>query len=327
MTLLPPLAPARLNAGARAIQAARYMLRLAVLALVAWGFWNATARIRPHVEYAGVIPRLEALAARFTVQDLVVVESRGASDMHVLALPLAYIYGKPVVVLNSPKPDKAVFEVFLDWARQHYRDVYFIGGGGTVLLSQKVAVEAVASERFQVPEYESLRNAYPTRVRFKEFDFGIYKFVPPSPASDALVLDIGERDDLQVVRFHSKERDQRGTYRWTRALSYLILIGVPADARQLVLWMDNGGRPASLQPAQVEAFFGDISLGRVVVGPGMRPYTLPIPADVASAAASSPDAATVRLHTVTWRPRAVLGATDQRELGVMVSRVEIRRAP
>src|ERR1700752_1355868 len=104
------------------------------------------------------------MAPRFTSQDLVIVESRNASDVHVLALPLAYIYDKPVLVLNSPKPDKATFEVFLGWAKQHYRAVYFIGGGGTDLLSQRVAVEAVASERFQIPEYESARNAYPTRV-------------------------------------------------------------------------------------------------------------------------------------------------------------------
>ncbi|MBK5296112.1 MAG: glycosyltransferase family 39 protein [Vicinamibacteria bacterium] len=325
MTLSSPLAPARLNADARAIRAARYILRLAVLALVAWGFWNVTARVRPHVEYAGVIPRLEALAARFTVQDLIVVESRSASDMHVLALPLAYIYNRTVLVLSSRKPDKAAWLAFLKWAWAHYRAVYFVGGVGTDVLSRDVAGTSAVSERFLVPQYDSPMNAYPERVRLKEFDFGVYRLVPRSPALP--VIDIGEGDGLNVVRFHAAERDARGTYRWTRALSYLILIGVPADARQLVLWMDNGGRPASLQPAQVEAFFGDISLGRVVVGPGMRPYTLPIPAEVASAAASSPDAATVRLHTVTWRPRAVLGATDQRELGVMVSRVEIRRPP
>jgi hypothetical protein len=43
------------------------------------------------------------------------------------------------------------------------------------------------------------------------------------------------------------------------------------------------------------------------------------------AAAASPDAVTLRLRTVTWRPRAVLGTPDDRELGVMVDRVEIRR--
>lgn len=325
-TLLLPL-NGRPGAGQRLERAGRYALRLAVLAMVAWGFWTQMARIRPHVEYAGVIAHLEAMAARFTSQDLVVVESRNASDVHVLALPLAYIYDKPVLVLNSPKPDKATFEVFLGWARQHYRGVYFIGGGGTDLLSQRVAVEAVTSERFQIPEYESVRNAYPMRVRFKEFDFGIYRFVPPSPGADHLVLDVGEQDDLQVVRFHAKERDQRGSYRWTRGLSYLSLVGVPADARALVIWMDNGGRPAAAPRAQVEVFIGDVALGQVVVGPGMHPYSLAIPPEVAEAAAASPDSVTVRLRTVTWAPRTVLRVADDRELGVMVDRVEIRRAP
>ena len=105
------------------------------------------------------------MAARFTAQDLVVVESRNASDLHVLALPLAYIYDTPVLVLNSPKPDKAVFEVFLGCARQHIATCTSSGAAAPTCCRGPVAVESVASERFQVPEYESLRNAYPTRVR------------------------------------------------------------------------------------------------------------------------------------------------------------------
>ena len=121
-----------------------------------------------------------------------------------------------------------------------------------------------------------------------------------------MVLDIGEQDDLQVVRFHAKERDHRGTYRWTRALSYLSLIGVPADTQRLCYgWTTAAGR-GKAPPAEVEAFIGEISLGRVVVGAGMQAYTLAIPAEVARAAAASPDAVTVRLRTVTWHPRAVL---------------------
>lgn len=319
--LLLPLA----RSGAR--RAGRYALRLAALAIVAWGLWSATAPIRPHVEYAGVVREMESLAARFTPADLVIVESRNASDIHVLALPLAYIYDRQVLVLNSPKPDKAAFEVLLGWARDRFDDVYFIGGGGTDLLSQRVAVESVASLRFQVPEYESLRNAYPTRVRYKEFDFGVYRFVPPASSPDGLVLDIGAEDDLQVVRFHAKERDKRGTFRWTRALSYLSLVGIPADATELVLWMDNGGRPASAPPAVIEALIGDTSLGQVTVGDGVRPYSLPIPPAIAAAAAASPDAVTVRLRTVTWRPGDFGAVAEARELGVMVDRVEIRRGP
>jgi len=323
-TLLVPLAS---RAGSRATIAGRYALRLVVLGLIAWGLWDAARPIRTHVEFAGVIPRLEAIAARFSDRDLVVVESRNASDLHVLALPLAYIYDRAVLVLNSPKPDKARFEIFLGWARAKYDAVYFIGGGGTDLLSRSVAVEAVESERFQIPEYESVRNAYPTRVRYKEFDFGIYRFVPPSLGSSPDAIDVGEQDDLQVVRFHAKERDARGTYRWTRALSYLSLIEVPADARELVLWMDNGGRPAKAPPAEVEISIGETTLGRVTVGAGMAPYTVPIPQDIAAAAAASPDSVIVRLRTLTWRPREVLKVGDDRELGVMVDRVEIRRGP
>lgn len=324
-TLLLPMAPARREAGARTARAGRYVLRLAVLALVAWGFWNATARIRPHVEYAGVIPRLEKLAARFTREDLIVFETRNATDLHVLALPLAYIYDRNVLVLTSRKPDKAELLAFLRWAWSRYRAVYFLGGNRTDVLSRDIAVESVASERFLLPEYDSPTNAYPDGVRLKEFDFGIYKFVPRAPALPR--LDVGSGDGLYVREFHAEERDARGSYRWTRAESYLTLVGVPADASQLVLWMDNGGRPASAPPAQIDVSVGAVSLGRVVVGPGIRPYAFPIPPDIARAAEASADPMTIRLDTVTWNPGALLKAIDDRDLGVMVDRVEIRRAP
>ena len=122
-TLLLPTVPGRQDAGARAARTVRYLLRVAVLALVAWGFWSASTRIRPHVEYAGVIQRLEQLAARFTVQDLIVVESRNVSDLHVLALPLAYIYNRNALVLSSPKPDKEAWSTLLRWAGAQNRTV------------------------------------------------------------------------------------------------------------------------------------------------------------------------------------------------------------
>jgi hypothetical protein len=312
------------RAGSRVVTAARHALRLVLVGLVGWSFWQATELIRPHVEFAGIIPRLEQMAARFGGDELLVFESRNASDLHVLATPLAYIYAKPVLVLNSPKPDTLLFAQFVRWARSKYRNVYFLGGGGTDLLSRDVAVVPVASERFQVPEYESLRNAYPTHVKRKEFDFGIYRFVDPAPSTGTVTLDIGDRDDLSVVRFHAKERDQRGTFRWTRAQSYLSLVSLTSDADTLVVWMENGGRPAKAPPAEVEVFFLDVSLGRVAVGPARKPYAFPIPPALAAQAAAMNDAVTVRLVSTTWNPRALIGADDDRELGVMVDRVEVR---
>jgi hypothetical protein len=141
-----------------------------------------------------------------------------------------------------------------------------------------------------------------------------------------LRLDIGDMDDLYVVRFHAKERDARGTFRWTRAQSYLSLVGIASDARELVIWMDNGGRPASAAPAAVQVFLGETELGRVTVGRERRPYVFPIPGPLAAAAASSTSATTIRLLSTTWNPRALTGGSDDRDLGVMVDRVEVRGA-
>ena len=46
---------------------------------------------------------------RFDDDDLLIVESRDASDTHVLGLPLAYIYDRNVLLLRSRLPDKSAF--------------------------------------------------------------------------------------------------------------------------------------------------------------------------------------------------------------------------
>lgn len=284
------------------------------------------ARIFRHVEYAGVIPRLEQLAARFADNDLVIVESRNASDLHVLALPLAYIYARPVLVLNSPRPDRAMMEAFIADARTRYREVFFLGSGGTDLLTRRIGVEPVGSDRFQVPEYESPPNAYPSGARRKEFDFGVYRFVDVSGLARTPVLVVGERDDLQVVRFHAKEKDPASgrTYRWSRDVSYVSLLNVTPDTRTITLWMADGRRPAKLGRAVVEVSLNERVLATVTVGADMQAFEVPVPPDVAEAAASSEDPARLRLRTSTWSPRKALGAPDDRELGVMVFRVETR---
>ncbi|MCL4847084.1 MAG: glycosyltransferase family 39 protein [Acidobacteria bacterium] len=298
---------------------------LAVFVAIASVFWQASQPIAAHVEYAGLIPRIEQFSERFGSDDLVVVESRNSSDMHVVAVPLAYIYAKPVLVLASPRPDKRAFEQFLGWARDRYREVYFLGGGGTDLLSRRIAVVPVASERFQVPEYDAPVNAYPSGVRAKEFDFGLYRFVDPRDDPGWFVLDIGVDDDLHVVRFHAKERDGAGqAYRWTRDVSYVSVQHLTAESRMLTLWMVDGGRPPTAPPAEVEIALDERVLGRVVVDGTLRPYTFGIPADVAAAAAASDDPARLRISVPIWTPRAHLGTPDDRDLGVRLQRVEAR---
>jgi hypothetical protein len=302
----------------------RVGIRLVLLILLASNLLQTTRPILGHVEYAGIVPRIEQLATRFDDDDLVVVESRNASDLHVLALPLAYIYARNVLVLASPKPDKALFASFLDWARSRYRNVYFLGGGGTDLISRRIGVSVVGSDRFQVPEYESLRNAYPTRTRAKEFDFGIYRFTGPVAAQPVISIDIGTMDDLNVVRFHAKERNKERSFRWTRNQSYVSILGIQRTTSSLTVVMGNGGRPQTVPAATVAVFLDDYPLGSVTVGSSPKPYSFSIPSAIAEADAGKDEPALLRLVSSTWNPRGVLGVNDDRDLGVMVDRIDVR---
>jgi hypothetical protein len=293
------------------------------LALVAVHYVRAAQPVVDHVEYAGVIPRIEQLAARIADDDLLVVESRDAgSDVHVFALPLAYTYARQVLVLSSAAPDKATFAAFLEAARSRYRRVLFLGSGGSDLLSSRWTVEPIESVRFQIPEYDSPRDAYPRFVEQKEFDYSVYVFGPPAAAAPAATLDVGISDDLHAVRFHAKEQTEGRTFRWTQAQSFVIVNRIAPTARAIALWMNDGGRPAAAPPADVTVLIGERVLGTVRVSGGFQEYEVPIPPDVAAAAGTEP--VRVTLRTPTWNPLTTLGRSDNRDLGVMLDRVAVR---
>lgn len=298
-------------------------LGLVFLVLLGQRYARAAAPVLPHVEYAGIIPKMEELSARIHPDDLVVVEARDASDIHVLGLPLAYIYARQVLLLNTPVPDKTAFGAFLDWASARYGRVFFLGSGGTDLLSRRWSVDPVVSERFSIPEYETTPwNAYPRSVRQKEFDYGLYVFGPPRPHGPVFDLDIGVRDDLHVVRFHAKEQSEGRWMRWTSRTSYISVARLRAESRTVTLWMNDGGRPPAAAAAEVRVFLQERLLGTATVTTGFKPYAFTIPADAAAAAAAD-DVARLRLVSTLWNPHAVMGTGDDRELGVMVDRVRI----
>ncbi|MGE5361956.1 MAG: hypothetical protein ACM3NQ_23315 [Bacteroidales bacterium] len=301
----------------------------ATLAVIVLGaqLVRANRAIVGHVEYRGAVARLDDLKRRFTPDDLVIFEARNTdSDLHVLALPLAYCWQQPVLVLDSPVPDKQMVRVLLASAAGRYRNVYFVGGGGTNLVSRSIQSDPVMSERFQLPEYESRKNAYPRAVRYKEFDFGVYRLRPSTSTASTFALEIGQLDDLNVVRFYAKEKGPDGlAFRWSRRTSYIAAPPLQKAAHEITLWLSDGGRPATAPKAEVVVLFNDRQLGIVRPTTEFRPYSFAVPADAVVPASAQPDdAAVVRLMTNTWTPSKVLGTTDDRELGVMVRRVEIR---
>jgi hypothetical protein len=306
-------------------RALRTTVGVVFIGMLAVHYARAAAPVLPHVEYAGVIPKLEAISRQIGDRDLLIVESRGASDVHVLAAPLAYIYARNVLVLDTPRPDRATVAAFLDWARTAYDRVLFMGGGGTSLLSPAWDVAALASERFTIPEYDAPVDAYPRLVHNKEFDYSLYELTAPSDAApDARFnLDVGVNDDLHVVRFHAKEQSEGRTFRWTRARSFVSVTSLHPTSRELVLWMSDGGRPPAAAPADVSVALDDEVLGVVRVTNGFKPYAFAIPPPV-TARLSTAGTAELRLSTTVWNPRLVLGTPDDRELGVMLDRVELK---
>jgi hypothetical protein len=304
----------------------RALLGVVFVSLLATHYARASRPIVDHVEYAGLIPKLEQLSSRIGDDDLVIAEGRDAgSDVHTLALPLAYIYARNVLVLSPARPDKRAIAAFLEWAHGHYRRVLFIGGGGTDLLSYRYGVQPIASDRFQVPEYDAPTNGYPRFVRQKEFDFGMYEFTPPQPREGLWFdLDVGVRDDLHVLRFHAKEQTAGHTFRWTHPTSYIAVTVIHPTSHDVTIWMSNGGRPPSVEPADVGVYLHNQRLGSVRVGDGFLPYTLPIPSELAARAAALSDPVELKLVTTVWNPHEVLGTPDDRKLGVMVDRVTVR---
>jgi hypothetical protein len=297
---------------------------IAATLLLGHHYFSFSQPIRTHVEYAGIIPRLEQLASTFADDDLVLFESRRASDVHVLALPLSYIYARNVLVLATPQPDKPAVAHFLEWAGGKYRNVYFVAGGGTDLLSADVGSVVVRTERFQVPEYEKTAyDTYPRRSVMKPFDFTIYKLVTAGSTRAPESLDVGGTDDLHLLDFHPKERLGGGpvTFRWSQDSSVLLMHVAP-QSREFVLRL-SGGRPRGVAPAQVTILVNGEEIGRVEPSNDFREHAFPIPAALAAAAGAS-DTARIEIRSSTWTPRAVGGGSDIRALGVMVDRAEIR---
>ena len=304
----------------------RIVIGAVFVVLLAVHYARASRPVIDHVEYAGLIPRLQTLADTIRDGDLAIVEARDAnSDVHVLGLPLAYVYGRQVLVLNSARPDKAQLAQFTAWAHTRYRRVLFIGGGGTDLLSHRYGVRPIASERFQVPEYASLVDAYPTYVRRKEFEYGVYEFTDPSPTEGLWFdLDVGTRDDLHVLRFNAKEESEGRTFRWTGRRSFISVTVIHPDSRELTVWMSNGGRPASVPPADVTVSLSGEVLGTVRVGNGFAAYSFPISPALARRAAAFGDPVELALASTVWNPHDALRTVDDRDLGVMVDRVAVR---
>ena len=207
-----------------------------------------------------------------------------------------------------------MFAAFLESARANYRRVLFLGGGGTDLLSSRWSVEPLASDRFQIPEYESAQNAYPRSVKQKEFEYSVYAFGPPVGRPAANELDVGVNDDLNVDPLSRQGGDRRtddplvaGAHRSSSST------GFGAGDRTLALWMNDGGRPAAAPPADVTVSLDDRGARHRARDGGVQGYAVADSARRGRGAAATGEPVRITLRTATWNPRTVLGTADDRD--------------
>jgi hypothetical protein len=90
---------------ARWLQWTRHAVGVVLIAVLAGTFITATLRILRHV---GTDSSPARTPAATIADDDLVVESRNASDVHVLALPLAYTYARNVLVLPRTDPNRGL---------------------------------------------------------------------------------------------------------------------------------------------------------------------------------------------------------------------------
>jgi hypothetical protein len=319
----------RLWAGKRTIGIAATAVGTIGALILGQHYLKASHPIRTHIDYANAIPQLEALAGRFGDNDLVIVEPRGRSELHTLALPLSYIWARKVLVLHDLRPDKPMFREFLRSAWPRYDNIYFIGGGGqtgTDLLSVGIGVEHVKTDTVRIPVSEATPyDRLPTSLRTLIFNFTIYRLIASASEDEAFRIDVGSLDEFHVSRFHDKERlgNSKTTFRWTTDRSLFSMPPLKREHRQLVLRVSNG-RPRTAPPARFTVFLAGQAIGTADPVGEFRDYTFAIPAELAATLAQQPADAEVRIESTTWTPRDVLGGADDRALGVMIDRAEIR---
>ena len=112
--------------------------------------------------------------------------------------------------------------------------------------------------------------------------------------------------------------------RWTQDQSFVSVTTLPPLAREVVLTMSNGGRPEHQAPSEVSVYMNDRLIGTARVSDGFRPYTFALPEGLAGGLTAPHTPARLAIRTTVWSPGEVLGGGDDRELGVMVDRVQVR---
>ncbi len=296
---------------------ARRVLAALATAFLFAAFLRDTVPLFRHRDWGGAVRFVQDVARRFGPDDVLVFEQ--PKSIHLLSLPLWAVHGLPVLEMARFKPEPERLQHLVRSFRTRYRNVYFVhtSASGSDLCG--VFLERVQPFSFGTWEWERAYAAKPRRPTFHALNFTVSRVVPPEQIQvpPLPLVDVGGTDDVQVSGFYDKEGGGDLTYRWTGPCASVYLPGARGGA-SLVIRTSTGRRPAS-RPAQVVASLNGVRLGVFASGPAWEEHVLALPDPL------PPGPRVLRLDVPAWRPvHTDPGAGDERDLGVMVDRLEIR---
>ncbi|MCG8351053.1 MAG: hypothetical protein MI924_25060 [Chloroflexales bacterium] len=327
-------------------------------ALIAFFVWTNRPIYR-HVEYAGAVEQLQAIAQRFEPErDIALFRggapiysfSRDVPDM--VVTPLRFAFGIDAFTVKSSQPG-AYADLLADQVRhwqQEGRTVYLVlsASGGSFVLPG-FAFEPAGGFLLQLPEFEQLTNQKPRNVSQLTLPFAIYRLVPDQPNLLAAPTPPLSPYDFaaQVNGFYRPEVSpgiaetpvqSNEPYAWTNGDAVLRLPWrANALPSQIDLQLAGGQRPDHLGNAQACLSLqpetspwptmtgAPIKLGCLDLDNAMSTYTISLPTQ--QAPLSPTGSMLLRLESSVWIPAFEdQRQNDQRSIGVQFGGLTVTSA-
>jgi hypothetical protein len=300
------------------------------LALAQLAFFVATNRqIYQHVEYAGALGQLAAVAGQLEPGAVLLLRGEGRDTPDLIATPLKYAYGVDTFAIRSPDPGRYAPQLAAyvrRWQAQG-RPVYLaLGANGAVELPGLRPVR-LGPATLRLPEFQQLREQKPSVPLEFSFDFALYRLEPAGAATPPQPI---APDDFaaQVRGFYHPEQIDGARVAWTDG-DALLRLAWPQDGAPLDLELKlapGATRPSRLGPARAcvayqaapslalptQPFVGEQCFE---LGPGIRSYRYTI--DIRGQPAPADGRLLLRIAGAPWVPAEADPAQhDQRKLGV-----------
>jgi hypothetical protein len=282
-----------------------------------------TQPILSYVDWKGSVRFVADVARRFGPRDVVLFEQ--PKNIHLLSLPLWGLYGANAVEFRRFNPDPDRLSHLISAWRTTYRNIYFVTSYRTDVCG--LFLERTQAFRFVSSEFEWTYDRVPRKPDPRVVEFSLSRVVEPEAlrVSSEPLIDIGGSGDAQTSGFFEKEATGERTYRWTggclddrgNATGSVYIPAARAGAR-IRIRATAHLRPGNAKPAQVKAFFSEVLVGEFVAGGGWADFEVSLPSPL------PPGPKILRLDVPAWRPSNTDPlATDTRDLGIMVDRIEV----